>query len=123
METQELTTADLANAGTARERQEPANRENPADEQYTTPLLPNDFAGDMRTRWESIQTGFVDDPRVAVQRADELVAAAIKKLAESFAGERAKLEQQWSSGSDVSTEDLRQALRRYRAFFHRLLAI
>ena len=77
----------------------------------------------MRTRWEGIQTGFVDDPRVAVQQADELVAAAIKKLAESFAGERAKLEEEWSRGNDVSTENLRQALRRYRAFFHRLLSI
>jgi hypothetical protein len=72
--------------------------------------------GDLRTRWDSIQTGFVDGPRVAVQRADELVASAIKALAESFAGERAKMEQQWSTGSDVSTGDLRQALQRYRPF-------
>jgi hypothetical protein len=77
----------------------------------------------MRTKWETIQTGFVDDPRVAVQHADELVATAIKRLAESFAEERAKLEQQWSTGNDVSTEDLRQALRRYRTFFQRLLSV
>ena len=51
---------------------------------YSGPLLPSDYSADMRTRWEAIQTGFVDDPRIAVQQADELVAAAIKKLAESF---------------------------------------
>ena len=93
------------------------------DEESPEPLLPQNYSDDMRNRWERIQTGFVDDPRVSVQQADELVAAAIRKLAESFAQERANLEQQWSSGKDVSTEDLRQALRRYRVFFQRLLAI
>jgi hypothetical protein len=128
-ESRELTTTDLASAGSKTDNQalETANRQEMGtrgfEERYTGPLLPNDFSEDMRSRWESIQAGFVDDPRVAVQRADELVASAIKKLAESFAGERGKLEQQWSTGNDVSTEDLRQALRRYRAFFHRLLSI
>ena len=126
METPELTTADLANAGNQRNKAEtehPTRSESPqpSNDAYTGPLVPADFTVEMQTRWESIQTAFVDDPRVAVQRADELVASAIKKLAESFAAERSKLEQQWSSGNDVSTEDLRQALQRYRAFFHRLL--
>ena len=117
IETKQLTTADLANAANGRDHQ------GTSQDQYSGPLLPSDYSADMRTRWETIQTGFVDDPRVAVQQADELVATAIKKLAESFAGERGKLEEQWSRGNDVSTEDLRQALRRYRAFFHRLLSI
>jgi hypothetical protein len=127
METKQLTTADLANAANGRDRQEPDAAESrvqrPTEDQYSGPLLPQDYSADMRTRWEGIQTGFVDDPRTSVQQADELVAAAIKKLAESFAGERAKLEEEWSKGNDVSTENLRQALRRYRAFFHRLLSI
>ena len=127
METKQLTTADLANAANGRNRQEFDQAEQPqhgpSQDQYSGPLLPAEYSGDMRTRWETIQTGFVDDPRIAVQQADELVAAAIKKLAESFAGERAKLEEDWSRGNDVSTENLRQALRRYRAFFHRLLSI
>ena len=130
-ESEQLTTADLANVANPRERREMDTPENPgngaemrrSEEQYSGPLLPQDFSDDMRTRWESIQTGFVDDPRVAVQHADELVANAIKKLAESFAEERGRLEQQWSRGNDVSTEDLRQALRRYRAFFQRLLSL
>jgi len=127
-ETEQLTTADLANAATGRDRRDfdqPAGQADwhNTEEQHNEPLLPKDFSGDMRTRWETIQTEFVDDPRVSVQRADELVANAIQKLAESFADERAKLEREWSKGNDVSTEDLRQALRRYRAFFQRLLAI
>ena len=47
----------------------------------------------------------------------------MKTLAESFAEERARLEHQWDRGEDVSTEDLRVALQRYREFFSRLLAI
>lgn len=112
METERLTTADLAHRAAA----QPA-------EPHGGPLLPHDYTDDLRTKWEAVQTDFVDDPRVSVQRADELVAAAIQKLAQSFADERAKLEQEWSKGNDVSTEDLRQALRRYRAFFQRLLAV
>ena len=76
-----------------------------------------------RSRWDAIQTAFVDDPRRAVQEADQLVAATIKRLAEVFARERTRLEQQWDRGDDVSTEDLRLALQRYRSFFARLLSI
>jgi hypothetical protein len=127
METKQLTTADLANAANGRESHEIADDQprvqGSSEDQYSGPLLPQDYSTDMRTRWEGIQTGFVDDPRIAVQQADELVAAAIKKLAESFAAERGKLEEEWSKGNDVSTENLRQALRRYRAFFQRLLSI
>jgi hypothetical protein len=65
----------------------------------------------------------VDSPREAVQKADELVATVIKRLAEVFADERAKMEADWTKGNDVSTEDLRQALRRYRSFFDRLLSV
>jgi hypothetical protein len=117
-ESQELTTADLANAASGREP-EFHNPEN----HFSGPLLPRDYSDDMRSRWEKIQTAFVDDPRIAVKEADNLVATAIQKLAESFADERAKLEREWSKGNDVSTEDLRQEIRRYRAFFNRLLAI
>jgi hypothetical protein len=76
-----------------------------------------------RARWDAIQTGFVDEPRDAVQRADALVEETVKRLAAVFADERTKLEQEWARGSEVSTEDLRQALRRYRSFFDRLLSV
>jgi hypothetical protein len=76
-----------------------------------------------RTRWSEIQTGFVDEPRHAVEQADSLVAEVMQRLAETFANERAKLEGQWSRGDNVSTEDLRVALQRYRSFFDRLLSM
>jgi len=47
----------------------------------------------------------------------------MKRLAETFADERQSLETQWDRGDDVSTEDLRLALRRYRSFFGRLLSM
>jgi hypothetical protein len=88
-----------------------------------TALFPAADAGNLRSRWENIQVGFVDEPRGSVQQADQLVAEVIKRLAEQFADERRKLEDQWGRGDNVSTEDLRVALQRYRSFFERLLAI
>ena len=88
-----------------------------------TPLLAGDVVNELRTRWTDIQAGFVDEPRRAVEQADSLVAEAIKRLAETFANERNQLEGQWDRGGDVSTEDLRQALQRYRSFFSRLLSV
>ena len=87
------------------------------------PLFSAAEAADLRARWDAIQVGFVDEPRRSVQEADSLVATAMKRLAEQFAAERATLEGQWDRGGDVSTEDLRIALRRYRSFFGRLLAV
>lgn len=85
------------------------------------------FAGtevtELRSRWDAIQVGFVDEPRKAVERADNLVADTMKRLAEMFSEERERLEKQWDRGEDISTEDLRQALQRYRSFFGRLLAV
>ena len=78
---------------------------------------------EFNTRWTDIQTGFVDEPRRAVQQADALVQDVIKRIADSFGNERSQLEQQWDRGDQVSTEDLRVALRRYRSFFSRLLSI
>jgi len=84
-------------------------------------LFPENETRDLRTRWDKAQGMFVDEPRKAVEEADALVASAVKRIAELFADERQKLEQQWDRGNDISTEDLRQALRRYRTFFDRLL--
>jgi hypothetical protein len=88
-----------------------------------TALFSDSEVGDFRSRWSTIQTGFVDEPRRAVEDADKLVASLMKKLAEGFANERAGLEKQWDRGDNVSTEDLRVALQRYRSFFDRLLKI
>jgi hypothetical protein len=88
----------------------------------TAELLPEGERADFQRRWEEIQTGFVDEPRRTVEQADELVANVMKRLAEGFAKEREGLERQWGRGEDISTEDLRVALQRYRSFFQRLLS-
>lgn len=86
------------------------------------PLFPNDESDRFTSRWQEIQTSFVDQPRDAVAEADSLVADLMQRLAASFSQERERLEGQWDRGDDVSTEDLRVALTRYRSFFDRLLS-
>jgi hypothetical protein len=86
-------------------------------------LFPGSETENFRVRWREIQGAFVDEPRRAVEQADQLVATVVQRLAEVFANERNRLEHDWSQGQDVSTEDLRQALRRYRSFFDRLLSV
>lgn len=88
-----------------------------------TALFSPDETNSLRGQWDAIQVGFVDEPRQAVEKADALVAGAMKRLAEVFAAERERLEKQWDRGDSVSTEELRIALRRYRAFFGRLLSV
>lgn len=92
-----------------------------AQEEQSTPLFSQNDTKELRAQWDSIQATFVDEPRRAVEQADNLVATAMKRMAEMFARERSNLEGQWDRGGDVSTEDLRLALRRYRSFFNRLL--
>jgi len=77
----------------------------------------------LRARWTDVQAGFVDDPRKCVQMADGLVADVVQQLTNGFSHARSDLEEQWARGEDVSTEDLRQALKRYRQFFERMLAV
>ena len=78
--------------------------------------------GTPQSRWREIQGSFVDEPRRAVEDADALVADLMQRLADGFAQERSRLESQWDRGDEVSTEDLRVALQRYRSFFDRLLS-
>lgn len=85
-------------------------------------LLDRDRAESFRRRWEDVQADFVDRPRESVEQADRLVLDVVQQLQASFTLARERLESQWSQGADASTEDLRQALRRYREFFDRLLA-
>ncbi len=85
-------------------------------------LLAAEMDATFQQRWKEIQTRFVDEPRGAVEDADGLVATLMQQLAEGFAKERERLEAQWDRGEDISTEDLRVALQRYRTFFQRLLS-
>ena len=87
------------------------------------PLFSTNETEDFQRQWNSIQAAFVDEPQQAVEDADRLIAQTMKRLAEIFADERQKLEHQWDQGDNVSTEDLRVALRKYRSFFSRLLRV
>jgi hypothetical protein len=128
-DTGKLSTRDIAAASEQRQAaearaeavHEPTSR--PIADETPPPLFGDDEAGGYRTRWGAIQTGFVDEPRRAVEEADALVAEVMTRLAEVFASERRQLEGQWERKEKVSTEDLRVAMRRYRSFFERLLAI
>jgi hypothetical protein len=92
-----------------------------AAEEQRRPLLADEELDGFRVRWDAVQVGFVDEPRGSVQEADALVAELMQRLAQTFSDERTSLESQWEQGADVSTEDLRVALQRYRSFFDRLL--
>src|SRR6266540_2325792 len=82
-----------------------------------------DDAHALMVQWQEVQVGFVDDPRKALQAADELVQQVIQQVERRFATERDSMEHQWSRGQDVSTEDLRLMLQRYRSLFNRLLHV
>lgn len=86
------------------------------------PLFPEDELRGLRSHWDRVQSSFVDEPRAAVEQADSLVADMFARISAQFASERKRLEKQWDRGEDIDTEELRQALKGYRAFFDRLLA-
>jgi hypothetical protein len=128
----ELTTANLAYHGAAKEhldvpRLVKSGETETADRAGAVsgpmPLFSESEMGDFQSQWNKVQTGFVDEPRRTVEEADKLVASVMQRLAEGFATERSGLEKQWDRGDNVSTEDLRIALQRYRSFFDRLLKL
>ena len=138
-----LTTADMATAADnkrhsvdpVREKSIPIDnkdgREGPPREHRATsnaeeelsPLLSEQEEEEFRSRWNNIQTSFVDEPHRAVEQADELVAQTMQRLAQSFSDQKSNLETQWEKSEKISTEELRMALRRYRSFFDRLLSV
>jgi hypothetical protein len=87
------------------------------------PLFVEHETADYRRRWTDIQAAFVDEPRRAVEQADRLVSDIVSRVIDGFASARGALEQQWERGDNVTTEDLRLTLQRYRTFFDRLLAM
>jgi hypothetical protein len=123
------TTADLAGTSDTdadreltRDDSAPSAAATARDEERLEPLMPDEDSEQYRSRWHELQASFVDEPQRVVEQADELVAELMQRLAKSFADERENLEEQWGRGDDVSTEDLRVTLTRYRSFFERLLA-
>jgi hypothetical protein len=129
---EELPTAELASDNIPAQQpegpklvrgQEPKPLDRAAEVSQSMPLFAEPEMVDFRSQWSKLQTGFVDEPRRTVEDADKLVAAVMQRLAEGFANERSGLEKQWDRGDNVSTEDLRIALQRYRSFFDRLLKL
>lgn len=114
---------------------EPSSRNQESSDVKTRPLntvdmraeepsyIQQDAKAEMNARWQEVQTEFVDDPRKSVAHAHQLVSDAVQRIVDTFTEERNQLERQWSEGEDVSTEDLRVCLQRYRAFFTRLLPL
>jgi hypothetical protein len=92
-------------------------------EEALVALFTPEMSETYRSRWISIQSSFVDDPKQAVRNGDELVAQIMTNLANSFAEERHRVEAQLDRTGEGSTENLRVALRRYRSFFERLLSL
>ncbi|HMD81465.1 MAG TPA: hypothetical protein VKE92_09185 [Anaerolineales bacterium] len=119
--TEERKEENRAETRNTRDENKNVNTETGAEEDFA-PLFEDTDAEQFRTKWLDVQSRFVDDPSVAVKDADDLVADVIKNITRSFADKRIALEGQWKSG-DVSTEDLRVALKRYRSFFNRLLTL
>jgi hypothetical protein len=114
---QGLTTADIAGG----EPQHEQTAGNPHGDAGTGPLLPANEAERYDEQWRKVQASFVDHPRQAVEEADGLVADLMKRLATEFTETRLSLEEQWERAENVSTEELRVAMTRYRSFFERLL--
>jgi hypothetical protein len=85
-------------------------------------LFTGEEAEHFRERWADVQAGFVDQPRQMVEQADALFSDLMQQLTAGFTQRRSQLEEQWSEGDQVSTEELRVALTRYRSFFNRLLS-
>jgi hypothetical protein len=127
----QLSTADMV-AATQNRPEAPVHEIQPLErrsedrvepERGQAPLFAANDAEGFRHKWSDVQASFVDEPRRAVEQADALVAEVMQRLAQVFADERRRLEQQWDRGGDTDTEELRLALRRYRSFFDRLLAM
>src|SRR6476620_2781531 len=110
--------ADTAEADSNDARSETAS-DSPAEERAA--LIPPDRAESYNSRWTQLKSDFVDEPSRAVRGANELVGEVLDELEELFRSQRAELEQGLDS-EQTTTEDLRQALGRYRSFFDRLLS-
>jgi hypothetical protein len=95
----------------------------PEEQAQEPSYIHQDAQAEMNARWKEVQTEFVDDPRKSVAHAHQLVSDAVQRIVDTFTEERNQLERQWSEGEDVSTEELRVCLQRYRAFFTRLLPL
>lgn len=85
------------------------------------PPTPEEERADARRQWDDIETGFVDDPAGATERADDLLAETMDRLRRREDEHRDGLRATWDR-DDASTEELRTTLKRYRATLESLLS-
>jgi hypothetical protein len=115
-------TSDVGSAPAASVGRGPIPAEDADAAEGSDAMLSAGARQELSTRWSDIQATFVDRPQGSVQEADALVVDVMQRVTWSLSNERERLESQWRQGDDVSTEDLRVALTRYRTFFDRLLS-
>jgi hypothetical protein len=117
----EETRTEETRTGQTPTEQMPQQAAQPDDERRER-LVPEDHAASYGSRWDAVKGTFVDEPREAVAQADALVGELLDELETLFREQRRSIERGLDA-DETSTEDLRTALRRYRSFFERLLAI
>jgi hypothetical protein len=75
-----------------------------------------------RSEWHEVKAGFVDDPVAALTRAHDLLTDAVNELSEAMLAERDELDPLRNT-STPDTESMRMAMRGYREFLDRILAL
>ena len=75
-----------------------------------------------RSEWHEVKAEFVDDPVTALTRAHDLLTDAVNELTEALLAERDELDPLRTTGTP-DTESMRMAMRGYREFLDRILAL
>ena len=86
-------------------------------------LLPHDESDKFNLRLQHAVTGFVDEPRSAVEEAAHVLEEVADRLTQAVTKRRDTLHSSWESKGSDDTEQLRLALRDYRELTERLLHI
>jgi hypothetical protein len=82
----------------------------------------DDATRHFREAWHEVKAEFVDDPVTALTRAHDLLTDAVNELTEALLAERDELDPLRSTATP-DTESMRMAMRGYREFLDRILAL
>jgi hypothetical protein len=82
----------------------------------------DDAVRHFRAAWHEVKAEFVDDPVTALTRAHDLLTDAVNELTEALLAERDELDPLRGSATP-DTESMRMAMRGYREFLERILAL
>jgi hypothetical protein len=85
-------------------------------------LWSSDAADRLHSQWRDLQVQFFEDPEVAVAGAKSLVSGAVRELADTLLAAQDELDP-YRDAERVDTEAMRLAMRRYREFLDRVLAL